>query len=650
MTVDPLALRVPAAADEPAHGLMMRLAARHRRSRDVAAFAADCGLSFRTVLRGGSVGAVARLAGLDPVVLGRRSPRVEAATRTVELYGQSLTLGDWSVTERRWCARCLADDARAARERGLPEERVLHHRSWWDVRSIGSCVDHDIPLAKACPACGGNPGWTGPIGRCRCGAPLARDVAAGGGRVGPADRHLHGRLLGSAESVPLLYGLSYRATVGTLERLGLVSLGKWDARKPRAGGEASALRDAGMALAAEGRPGLERALDLILVDGQANGSGRPGLIGAYGWLYETWIADLQDDAFGVTVKDVLRNHAVANGIVPQDEPTLGWEPGRALVDLTTAATVLGMGHRRARRILGGQGLIPDNVRRSVAFPIDRARLARMRGTAVRTTDAVGLRSLLGVGKSQVRRIVEAGLIRASSAEVGDAFLGRRYGVAAVERFLKAMVRGAPVETSPPPGSMNLPGACRSVGLPIERACSALRTGALRPTGRLAGRSSVASVLVRPGDLRKLRGGDRLSVEEAASALGIHHEAVRSLRRLGFIGTVHSARRSLSRRSVDDFRRLYVSATEAACLLGVSPRSAAKLLEGRGLRMAAGPPGCRQIFFLRSDAEVQMGRGLASVATRTRRDRGRPSRDGRRAAPAVRGGDQPMRAAAATRRA
>lgn len=112
-------------------------------------------------------------------------------------------------------------------------------------------------------------------------------------------------------------------------------------------------------------------------------------------------------------------------------------------------------------------------------------------------------------------------------------------------------------------------------------------------------------MVRPADLRRLRKDDGLTVEEAAKALGVHHEAVRSLRRSGLLGRVRPGRRSLRRGEVDAFARRYMPASEAARLLGTSPKRATRLMAERQVAVAAGPPTCRQTFYLRADAQRQV---------------------------------------------
>ncbi len=602
MSAAPLALRVPEMPGEPAHGTLMRLAARHRRPGDVAGFAADCGLSFRSVLRGGGADAVARLAGFDPLALGQRSPRVNAPGRTVDLGGQRIALGDWSTTNRRWCPHCLADDARLALGRGLPTERLAHHRFWWDVKSVFGCAVHGVPLAQTCAACGRGPGWASPVHRCPCGASLLPAAEANGCRPSPADHYLAGRLTGIRSGTSLVDALTYRDAVRALERLGLVATGRWSARKPRlVGSDAAASRDAGMALLADWRHGLACALDQVLAEGRARGGG-PGLIGSYGWVYELWIGVLPDHEFGRTLKSALRDHAVANGVIPERERALGGGPGGPLVDLATATSALGMGHARARAILGRGGMLPGGIRRSVAFPIDGAGLTRLREALDRTTDAKGLRAILGVGKAQARRIVEAGLV--SLAGDGPGATAGRFEVAVAELFLRSLVKGVPVRRKLPHGSAMLASACRSAGVPVEVACTGLREGDVRATGVAPGRPSLAAIMVRPADLRRLRKDDRLTVEEAAKALGIHHEAARSLRRLGLLGRVRPGRRSLRRGEVDAFARRYMPASEAARLLGTSPKRATRLMADRQVTVAAGPPTCRQTFYLRAEAQRQ----------------------------------------------
>ncbi len=611
-----LGLRVrPARAAEPAHGLLMRLAARHRRA-DAKAFASELGLNLRALMCGRQTAALAAMAGLDEDSLRRWTPQVDHKGRTVVLRGEVLRLGDWSVARRRWCPDCLGEDAVVADEDGVPVAWAAVHRPWWDVGSIRTCPRHGTALAETCGACGQNPGWTGGIAHCRCGAALWRRCrTAGPHAAGAADRYLVGRLAGDpARAVAFLDRATLKDAVGILERLGLAAGGVWRPRKPRLSqAEAALARDTGHAVATVWPASFGDALDRTLADARARGT-RPGLIGAYGWIYELWIEPLPEDGVGRDLKRALRDHAVRHGVIAGDEPALGFAPSRRVLNLSTAAARLGMGHVRARRVLARQGLVPPGARRSVAVPLGAAEVVALKTSLERTVDLRGLRAMLGIGKSQTTRLAGAGLI---GCDVPSSVRGgfRRFPRDEVAAFLRRIMAGAPVRRTAPAGARPLPVTCRSVGVRIETACHAILSGGLRPAAVHPGLPSLAKVLVRPTEVRALR-QDRLSIEQAAAGLAIHHEAARALNRLGLLGRRGpDGRPSLRRADVETFRRRYISGPDVARRLGTSARRAAELLAARGVAAAVTPPLCRQVFFERSDAERALAAGPAPAPRR-----------------------------------
>src|SRR5690349_16226153 len=139
-----LSLRVRPVGEEPSHGVLMRLAARHR-AESLIGYATACGVRLNDVLRGHHVRVVEDLAGFPEGSVGVNTAAIDHQSRQVTLRGNILLLGDWSIKRRRWCPRCLLDDRAKAAMIGLPASVVASHRYWWDVRSIFSCPFHRVP-------------------------------------------------------------------------------------------------------------------------------------------------------------------------------------------------------------------------------------------------------------------------------------------------------------------------------------------------------------------------------------------------------------------------------------------------------------------------------------------------------------------------
>ncbi len=577
-----LSLRLPRIRGEPAHGLIGRLAARHGRG-DVGAFASACGLSLRSLLAGRGATMLARLVGIEADGLGHFSPDIDASSRTVRLGGERIALGDWSVSSRRWCCGCLAEDRSAASARGEPESFHMHHRCWWDVRSITSCPRHGTPLRETCASCGRRQGWGGRIDRCGCGTSLLSMVEdRGADRV--SDAFLAGRIMGAADPATRLDALGYDDAVRLLDRTGEIE--GWSRFRPaRPQEERGTIRDRGLDMLSNWPDGFQMALDTVVGEAPP----RAGLLARYGWVYEFWIKDLPAEAFGNELRRELRRHAVANGIMAADEVRLGHDPEVATVSATAAAGLLGMGYARARRALDREGLVPVGARRGVTIPVPHSGLASALRRRRATVGLTGLREVFGVGRGQARRVAVAAAIPS---------VGGRYDGKAASRYVARLRGYACHKDSSAKRTIPLPIACRAVGVPLDVACAAVAEGKLDVA---AGPGiGLTGLHVKPADLRELASARGLSIERTAARLGVHHEVARALVRQGHLGSGVGIR-GVGADDVERFRSEYVPAAELARSVGTSPRKVLRRLGEMGMRPVIGPPDCRAAFFRRDPA-------------------------------------------------
>ena len=271
-----LSLRVPHSPGEPAHGVLMRLAARHGQ-HDVGRFARSIDFSLREVLVGRDVERLAFRCGLDPAQLAMFSPLVDAGNRTVQIRGEVIALGDWSTTGRRVCPSCLSGDLASAAATGKEPGTVTYHRAIWDVRSIRHCPLHRRSIVDACPYCGVPISWGwGPVHLCRHGCDLAKNDGQGDASVA-FDAYVAARLgFGSAPPQEVLDSLPYRRVVGFCERVGLVANAGWLKRLPRQSSEQDeASRRAGFRMLAHWPVSFFEALDRIVSTPASQRGGRP---------------------------------------------------------------------------------------------------------------------------------------------------------------------------------------------------------------------------------------------------------------------------------------------------------------------------------------------------------------------------------------
>ncbi len=78
---------------------------------------------------------------------------------------------------------------------------------------------------------------------------------------------------------------------------------------------------------------------------------------------------------------------------------------------------------------------------------------------------------------------------------------------------------------------------KAKGVRLAAACGAVVAGNLRVAGIDAGAVGLRRLLVRPGDVGRLRPDRGLTMEEASAALGIHGDATRWLVRQGVLATI-----------------------------------------------------------------------------------------------------------------
>ncbi|WP_061937677.1 helix-turn-helix domain-containing protein [Aureimonas sp. AU22] len=606
-------LRLATAGAEPAHGYVRRLAARNAYGSP-RAFARDVGIDPDGLRFGRGVDELEAVADLAAGSLSRWSPRVDAPARRVRIGGEILRTRDWTVASRRWCPTCVRDDRNAAS--GPARRWAVVHRPWWDVTAVRCCPTHGTELVDRCWRCGTAQGWDGIDPQaCDCGADLGRACAASAADLLGA--YVHHRLLGRSEpSVPLLDRLSLAAAVPMVDRLGQVTEVGADARwAPVDGAATDGARERGFEIAS-GWPGtFEDALDATLAASRQAGR-PPGMLGAYGWIHEAWASTLPAADGGAALRDCLRRHAVRNGVVAEAE---GASAGGNTIDLRTAGVRLGTGHERTKRILDARGALPRGRRRSVAVPVDAREVARIAGVMGGLVDTATAARLLGVGRAVVRSLAKEGLIGQSDA--GAALGLRGFDAEELKAFADRLRGSARIVRRAPTGAKPLAQACQAAGMPLATALGLVAEGKVVPVAVLAGVSGVAGLLVRVADLgRRPRGrASDVTIEEAASMVGVHPEAMLQLVRASAIPSRRVAGRwSIRRIDVERFVDGHVSGAELARTLRTSPRNVVRLLDAAGCVPAFGPPAFRQVLFRRSVAVSGL---LASPGSTRKRSTG-----------------------------
>ncbi len=496
------------------------------------------------------------------------------------IAGEVLSLGDWSIARRRHCPECLLADAIEAEALGIPADWLASHRSIWDVRSIAACPQHGASLVDACHACGTPLGWRDPF-RLICRNCRADLTARPTSLDDPLGRYVAARLgVGQSERPAVLDDLPLRHAVRLCGKLGRAGLDGMSHRNT-AGVPALEFGTEGFRRALAGPFALNDILDRLL--SRRAGNAADGLGAAYGWLHNEWLGT--EDPTSQVYRKVMRDHAVANGVIAADEERLGASPPPT-INLKQAAAGAGVAAERMRRILGRAGAIPSGSRRGVSFTLDPTVLAlagRPRGAIRRAA-----RETLGIGRSALMGLVEAGMLDMSDEHNFRESAARL--MAAVDRQICA--------GSEPSGTSPLYVAAVAASVPISRVVKVLLQGCI-PAWRTGDAPGLAAIGVRTDDLSPLRAKtDGFTGVTAAQALGVHQDCVRALIRDKTLAK--GANGLISEAAVEKFKSDYVVGSELARERGRAPARLIADLAKAGINPVWPLATHRQAIFRRAD--------------------------------------------------
>jgi hypothetical protein len=483
----------------------------------------------------------------------------------------------WSVSRhRRVCPACVAEDL----HEGLGRLQPVWARTWWDVHSVSVCPTHRIPLKRACQSGDHRDYTSGRLGFCTC--HMARNRPSQCSPSTPCDPdqirgdlYILGRLgVCERRSSPILDGLPLGKAISLMGMFGQSS----DDASPTRSGRLTA----GFAAFEDWPHGLHDRLNQIAQSRIADG--RWGAENAYGVILNQ-VRDLGKTEATAALRLGIARHAASSGIARAKKPVLGVTvPTRTGVTLSEAQRMLGIGHARAHTLRDPQ----TGHGKGRPILLSSQVVDRLRQRIDARADLKNLQASLGVGKTQTRSLVEAGLIPRGvdgkvSAGAGDvlvdALLARR-----------SLVRGVP-----------LPAACRRARTGLPDACKAILPGRL-DADEIISERGLARVGVEVAPLRAIGKDvrrDGLTVEEAAVRLGEKWQVVRDLAASGLITRDRDGK--IDRRSVEAFARTYVAGANLARKLGTSPKHLPIMAAARGVRPIIAPPRARKAFYKATDA-------------------------------------------------
>lgn len=383
--------------DEPSYGLLLRNAEHNQWPTLTRAFDLIADTPRQRVSRLDSV-KVARACGADPEAVARASPM--SAPAIVDIMGQSLKAGQFSVERRRWCPLCLAEDA--------------YHRVWWDVTAVHSCPDHGIELANSCGCIDPALRWRGGhrLGSCRQGhslnsvprIPAHPDVES-------FDTYVVDRLRGRALQVPDTFqAIPLGEFVAICERLGRGSLDETSTTfEMRRSAASDRMHGEGFRILL----GLPDTLYEVLArihEYRADRDGKDGVTKAYGDIYY-WIRNLPDHEIAISLKGALSDHARRHIVLKTGTKLDG--SNRVVqsgVAASEAAAIFGITYVRFRTLLDRLGIrcSGDGLgRRAEISQADFEELGRRLSGASDLEEACRHLELTGV---EVAEIARAGIM------------------------------------------------------------------------------------------------------------------------------------------------------------------------------------------------------------------------------------------------
>lgn len=298
MARNPIPLWVAPEQDEPAHGILLRLAERNG-FQSIHPISNALEVSRRDLQYG---------IGVDKIADAVRSDRTDILGSTFRKMSGSVMIRGEEISRRhavkqslrRLCPRCI--------------DEAAFHRFWFDLAFISTCPAHGTALVSDC-SCGRKLSWTDVhVTKCRhCadGDVTRVSVPCPNPELVEVDRWALGRLgVGNAVSAPALDTMPLKAALHVIERIGILDAGGFRTTWTDVGDldvPAAELRSKGFQAIKEGR--LRPLLDRVYAGYLASELRRPPSIkNAYGWLAE-WFRDLRPPHMAVYFADAVLANA-----------------------------------------------------------------------------------------------------------------------------------------------------------------------------------------------------------------------------------------------------------------------------------------------------------------------------------------------------
>lgn len=579
-TFQRLPMRVLFRGEEPAYGLLGRLALRFGR-KSTADFASSYGLDFEDVLRGSEAAHVATLAGFSPKALAASTVRMFA--ERAECRGHTFDRSEWLPKDRgRVCPRCLLSDLQ---DSSAPVPQRAFRRFWWDWSSIDACPRHAVRLLDACPNCNRPLSIdASDIRRCKCGADLSR---APNTVVDPSlirmEKYLLGRLMDMPHrQIPVLDAMPLASATTAVVNVGWHLVGH-DKRLTRRREDASpTFRLDAKKVAYAGLRRWPRAFREVLDRLRRRSELRriPNArmrTGAYDGLYE-WLDQNDDPAFD-ELRNELKRHFLA--FAPVDKQT------RVFGELASESVFVSLGYAnaecgfrtRSKELfpwLHHLNLIDDGKCNFDSLRIPRRLLPELKRFAADAIMFKEAMKILGIGIRPMEALVAADRLY----DLSTPYDGKKRLVlkSQVQDLWRALAGAHPaVFDKPPPGAVTVFTTThhKEFGGDVASIVGGILREKIRSVGVLAGRVGLRSLLVDRNDVRALIARERpkrtLNYKEAAALLQVKREAIDGLFKIGLEGTRSQAGKvgSITIQAIEAFSSKFISRRAAAAMAGLN---------------------------------------------------------------------------------
>ncbi len=592
----PLRLHHPLQPREAATGFASRLAAvngRHLtellRHRNLAPWDVDRGDPD-------AIRFVAAIGSVDPDQLLHQTIRPAGADRRWEVAGESFGPNGINRTFFRYCPHCVLDDIRDVYG---PEAARPWLRIEWTLNHYRACHIHHAFLIAAEPTRRRFApfDFNETVAALR---PQLEDIAASTEpyRASPYHEWIVGRLEGRTDPTNWLDRLSLHAGAAWCENLGISAL-----HPPKIPpGKLSRLdraiaADEGFRIASAGEDAI-RMVFHRLTNAEKRSRGILGPRDTYGYAFGL-LQKTMDDAAFEPLRNLVRDYAMH---------ALPWKIGtdmlgvtieeHAVVSVTTAAQAAGADRKTIRKIFKRKGIATEDIESGYRNHRVTVPSGEIETTLRKLKGALSLPAtleLLGIDRSLLEALVEVSLLPDASGAAPEFQSHRRFAREDINAMLARLFEGAAdVET---PAERQVP-MMRARHLALASHVEILRfilDGKLTWKGRLAGRSDLGALLLDADECIQLVRAlappmeNFLFADLEEAITGLNKNSVPFLVKLKKLDEDEEfsprARRLvpvITRASVEEFRRQYVTAGELCQAHGLHHKQVRSILDRVGI--------------------------------------------------------------------